>query len=225
MSKLDRFSKGYLTVPVFVKRAYDELEALDGNSYRLRKGDGTKELVEEIRPLAAFLKYFERPGRSVKCRFFTGNQNYDAKIKLKGEDIDRGWIEEQFFVEVTTAVSSWDYLEREAISRYGSTFGGGDIRRVGSRKKGSDRIESRAVAQDHDAPVKNAIEWTKTALRKKNEKLYPKPCILVVHVENERPFSVHEWSLLAKEVQGEVDRDRFNFTFVVCSWSNTVFRV
>lgn len=212
-------------MPVFVKRAYEALEALDGNSYRLRQGEGTKELVEEILPLAAFLKHFERPGRSVKCRFFSGNQNYDAKIKLAGADIDKGWFEKSYFVEVTSAVSSTDYLEREALSRYGSVFGGGDIRRIGSRVKGNDRIESRAVAQDHDAPVKDAVEWTKTALRRKKAKLYPSPCILVVHVENDRPLTIHEWSTLAQEVQGEVDRDRFQSTFITNWWSNTVVQL
>lgn len=225
MSKLDKF-KNYLTVPVFVKRAYSELEALSNDDYHLRKDADTRRLVDEILPLAAFLKHFERPGRYVKCRFFSGYQNYDAKIKLKERCVGKkGFIEDSFFVEVTSAVSPQDYLIREALVRYGGIVGC-SVRRIGSKKKGNDLIEGQG-ASDIDSPAKNAVERTNIALKKKYDKkeLYPSPCILVVQVEPERPLSLGEWWAVAKGVQSTVDRDKFQATYIVNWYTNTVFKV
>lgn len=223
MSKLNKFCNTYLTTPFFAKRAYSDLEALDGDDYRLRRGEGTKELVEEILPLAAFLKHFERPGRSVSCRFFVGNQNYDAKIKLKGEEVDQGYIEASYFVEITSAVSPTDYLLREALTRYGG-IAGYHLRRIGSKKKGNDQIIGEG-GHDFDTPLKDAIKWTRSALEKKYAKTepYPRPCILIVQVHPERPLNLDEWAKLAKEVQ--IDRDKFRATYIVNWWTNTVFEV
>jgi hypothetical protein len=57
---LNELRRSFLTAPVFVRRAYAALEALDGAKYRSRSAKaGVKELVEEIIPLAALLKHME----------------------------------------------------------------------------------------------------------------------------------------------------------------------
>jgi hypothetical protein len=224
MSKLDIF-KNYLTVSEFVRRAYRELETLTNDEYHLRQGEGNGKLVEEILPLAAFLKHFERPGRSLKCRLFLGNQNYDAKILLNGYGVEKGYLEDSYFVEVTSAVSPQEYLKREALVRYGS-FAGCSVRRVGSKKKGNDRIEGQG-GNDIDSPVKDALEWTKNALKKKYDKKepYPSPCMLVVQVEPDRPLNLHEWGTVVSGIQNTVDRDKFRATYIVNCWTNNVFEV
>lgn len=225
MSATEKFSKSYLSTATFVSRAYSALEHFSDNEVLLRKGSGCKELIEEIIPIAAFLKHFESPGRRVKCRYFPGNQNYDAKIRIRGGGLRLGFVEESYFLEVTSAVSSYDFLEREALSRYGSVFGGGDIRRIGSRGKGDDQIVSKAVAEDGDAVVVRASDWVRERLSAKANKKYPEPCILLVQVEPERPLSVHEWSIVAENTQGSVNREVFAATFLVNAWRNFVLQI
>ena len=124
MSATEKFSKSYLSTATFVNRAYTTVEQLSTNQVLMRKEKGVKKLVEEIIPIAAFLKHFEIPGRRVRCKHFPGNQNYDAKIQVQGDDVRLGFIEKEYFLEVTSAVSSYDFLEREALSHNGSVFGG-----------------------------------------------------------------------------------------------------
>ncbi len=221
---MDGFSN-YLTVPVFVSRAYRRLESLTYNDYYLRQGKGTRKLVEEILPLAAFLKHLERPGCSVKCRFLSGNQNYDAKVKLRGYYVDKGFLESSYFVEVTSAVSEHkDHLVREALARYG-VIGGYTVRRVGSKRKGGG-IEGEGAC-DIDAPVKDALQWTKAALTKKYEKKepYPTPCFLVVQVKPDRPLNLHEWWTVANGLQDVIDRGKFRATYIVDWETNYAFEV
>ena len=122
MSRLKNFTN-FITVSVFVQRAYRELDSIDKNDYLLRKGDGTKKLIDEILPLTAFLKFFERPGRMVRCRYFPDSQNYDAIIKISGYEVKQGFIEDKYFVEVTLAEEEYvEHLRRESLARYGFVF-------------------------------------------------------------------------------------------------------
>lgn len=223
---LNDFRRSFLTVPVFVRRAYAALEALDGDAYRWRSTkEGIKELVEEVIPLAALLKHLEIPNRHLRCRFIGGDRGHDAEIKISGPEVNHDFWAPHYFVELTTALSPYDYLHREALIRYGSVFGGTDISRIGSKKRGDDQIVSRAQAQDGEAPMHNATAWVKERLAAKAEKTYPSPCILVVNVEPDRPLNLGEWAELAREVYSSVDRDRFKMTFVVNWFTNTVFQI
>ncbi|MGA7193902.1 MAG: hypothetical protein WBW94_09740 [Anaerolineales bacterium] len=225
MSRLDKFSS-YLSVSVFVQRAYRELDSIDRNDYFLRQGDGTKKFIDEILPLTAFLKHFERPGRRIKCRYFQDNQNYDAIIKISGDEVKQGFISDSFFVEVTLAEEEYtEHLRRESLARYGFVFGGDNIRRVKNHKNGTDFIESKPAGRDIDFPVVNAVELVKKALEKKNQKTYPAPCILVVEVKPERTLSLSEWLTLTKEIQNSVNRDKFQATFIVNWLTSNVFEV
>ena len=219
---LRQFRNSYLTVPVFVGRAYSAMAALGGDEYRARK-PGIKELVEEVIPLAALLKHLENPELRVRCKYVGGDANHDARLRLSGVPVDQGLFERDYFVEVTSALSPHDYLRREALSRYGAVLGGPKIKRV--RKRGTNEIVSQAVAQDMDAPLREAITWVKERLRAKGEKGYPQPCILVVNVEPDRPLNIGEWAALAKEVSGSVVREKFKMTFIVEWYRNTVFSI
>lgn len=223
---LRQFRNSYLTVPVFVGRAYAAIMALDGDKYRARSaGAGVKGLVEEVLPLAALLKHLETPQLHVRCKYIGGDANHDARIKLSGMPVDQGFFEQEYYVEVTSAVHPQDYLRREALTRYGSVFGGPEIKRVRNRKRGTDEIVSQAAAQDGDSPMLDAIAWVKERLSAKAEKEYPQPCILVVNVEPDRPLSLGEWGTLAKEVRGNVSRTQFKLTFIVEWYQNMVFLI
>jgi hypothetical protein len=226
MQITETFSKSYLSTLTFASRAYANLERVSHNEVLLRKGKDCKKLVEEILPIAAFLKYFEIPGRQVKCRYFSGNQNYDAIIKVKGNEVRAGFLEDSYFLEVTSAVPSYAHFEREALSLYGSVFGGGSIRPIGSKHKGNYQIVSKAVAEDGDAVVIKASDWIRKCLKDKAHKeKYPEPCILLIQVEPERPLRMNEWTTVVRNVQGSVNREAFVATFVVNAWENVVLKI
>lgn len=226
MGVLDSFSRSYLTPSVFSARAFKALAALSGEQVRSRAaGDGTKRLVEEVLPIAAFLRNLEVPDRYPRCRYFPGTHPFDAKLKLKGVEVDDGHLEAEYFIEVTSALSPLAYLKREALTRNGGVLGGNDIERVGIRKHGTDKIVSKAVARNVGEDIQEAISWTREALLKKQAKKYPSPCILLLQVEPDSYPSTDEWATLAKAVRCDVDRKRFRHVFVVHSWTNTVFLI
>lgn len=221
---LRQFSNSYLTAPVFVGRAYAAMAALDGDKYRARSA-GVKELVEEVMPLAALLKHLENPELHVRCKYVGGEASHDARLRLSGMPVDQGFFERNYYVEVTSAVSPLDYLRREALTRYGSVFGGPEIKRVRSRKRGIDEIVSQAAAQDGDSPLLEAITWVNERLSAKAEKEYPQPCILVVNVEADRPLGLGEWAALAKGVSGKAAQAKFRKTYIVEWYGNVVFSI
>lgn len=222
---LEDFRKSFLPALEFVGRGYAAVEALGDHEYFLRPRDGTKELVEEVMPLAALVKHLETPGRSVSCRLVGGDSDHDGEIRMSGREVDQGFWKPQYFVEVTTALFPKEHLRREALARDGSVFMGPDIARVGSKRQGNDQIVSEAAGEDLDAPLLNAISWVRERLVAKNRNAYPQPCMLVVNVEPDRPLRLSEWSELAKAVHGSVDANSFERTFIVEWYGNTVFRL
>jgi hypothetical protein len=219
-ARLQRFTKSFLTAPVFAIRAYRELEALNGDQFRMRSVPSSKQLIEEVIPLAAWLKHFEIPDRHVRCRYTGLDGPCDAMVRIAGPEVEHGFLRGEYFVEITTAVSPKDYLRREALTRDGHVFGGDDIRRVGSGKGGT--IVSRATAIDGTAAVDNVIAWVKDGLARKAAKSYPTPCLLLVNVEPDRRLGIDEWATVARAVRGSVNRSRFERAFLVDWQTNFV---
>lgn len=222
---LDRFRKSRLTALTFVRRAYAALRTLDGDQYRMRSVPGSKQLIEEVMPLAALVKHLETPERNVRCRWIGGDGDYDAEIRFSGPEVDHGFLEESYFVEITQALSPTDFLKREALTRYGSVFGGDDIRRVGSRARRDDRIESRAVAVDGEAAIGDVINWVRERLEAKAAKNYPAPCLLTINVEPGRPLTLAEWVRVLAAASTSLDRTKFALAYLVQWSTNTVFRI
>jgi hypothetical protein len=222
---LEDFRQSFMPALEFAGRAYAAVEALDEQEYFLRQRDGTKELIEEVLPLAALVKHLETPGRSVSCRHVGGASDHDGEIRMMGREVDQGFWKPQYFVEVTTATFPKEHFRREALARDGSVFMGPEISRVGSRRQGNDRIVSEAMGEDLDAPLLTAISWVRERLMAKNRNSYPRPCLLVVNIEPDRPLSLREWGELAKAVHGSVSATAFERTFIVEWYGNTVFRL
>lgn len=222
---LDQFRRSFLSVSVFVHRAYSAHKALTAQEIRSRSAEGSKELIEEILPLAAFLKHFEVPNRNVRCKFKGGSEEYDAEIRIFGPEVERGYLSSHYFVEVTTATSPVDYLEREALNRYGHVWHDPDIHRSGSRRKGNDQILNQPTVLDDKHEVRNAISWVKERIHSKSNKIYPKPCILIINAIPEWPPSLEEWCYLKSQIESFIDREKFERTYVVNSSKNFVFEI
>jgi len=181
--------------------------------------------MEEILPLAVFLKFLEVPNRNVRCKFKGGSDEYDAEISIIGPEVERGYFKPHYFVEITTAVSPVDYLRREALNRNGYVFHDPDIRRIGSRINGKDKIINQATALDGETEVKNAVTSVKKRIHSKGGKIYPKPCILIINVVPEWPLSLEEWCYLKAQVESLVDRVTFERTYVVDCLENFVIKI
>src|SRR5258708_7141639 len=166
MADLEQFRRNHLSASTFAQRAFREMESLSAKDYWYRpKRGGVKKLIEEVLPLAMVAKYLDMPGRRVRCKYLgQSNDTCDGLVTIRGEWVNNGWLDSRYFVEVTSAQFHNEHLKREALARYGSVFEDPDIHRVGSRRKGNDRIVSRAVAQDGDAVVTAAVDWVSKAV-------------------------------------------------------------
>lgn len=214
---IDQFRR-FLSVPVFVSRAWSELAKLSGDDYRMRSRPGSKQLIEEVFPVAVLLLHLWSSTRTVRCRFVGSNKNHDAELTMSGREVDLGYYKSRYYVEVTTAAHPDEHLRREALTRNGFVYLGGPIRRV--NEKGAKRrpLVSEAVAVDGESLVRDVIEWVGAAVVRKSAKDYPRPCILLVNVDAERPLSVKEWAQVQSKVRDRVDRNRFVHVFAVgCS--------
>jgi len=152
----------------------------------------------------------------------SGSQNHDAIIKIQGYEVEQGFLESHYFVEITKAEEEYvEHLRRESLARYGFVFGGDNIQRVGSKRSGTDFIDSKPAVRDTSFPATNAVELVKRVLEKKNKKVYPSPCILIVEVQPERPLAFSEWAKLVNEVYNLVNRDKFWATYLI-DWSQNI---
>ena len=214
--------RNFLSVPVFVSRTWAELAKLAGDEYRMRRLPGSKQLIEEVFPVAVLLLHLWSSPRTIRCRFVGSTKKHDAELTMSGREVDRGFYHPRYFVEVTMAAHPDEHLRREALTRNGFVHLGGPIRRV--NQKGAKRrpLVSEVVAVDGDALVRDVVEWVSTAVEKKATKDYPSPCILLVNVDAERPLSVEEWAQVQSKVRDRVDRDRFAHVFAVGCSRNVV---
>ena len=203
-----------MSVSTFVRRANAAIETVPAERFRSRRGE-IKGLVEEVLPLAAFLKHLDVPSRRVKARLAPDDDDHDARIQVAGPEVDKGFLDATYFVEITTAASPVDYLRREALNRNGFAFGGTDIRREGSRLRGDDRIISQAVAVDGEAAVRDATVWVKNRIEVKSRRSYPKPCILLVNLEPDRRLTLPEWCTLTLDAATVVQPDVFKAIYAI----------
>jgi hypothetical protein len=217
MVDLEQFRKRFLTAATFGQRTFKEMEALSHGSYwRRNKRDGSKQLIEEVLPLAMVAKYLDIPGRRVRCKYLGQSDDIsDGVIIIKGEWVDSGSLKPRYNIEVTTAQFEREYLMREALARYGSVFDDPDIHRTESRHRGNDQIISRARAHDYDKIVNDAICWIADAVAKKVAIDYPQPCILVIAIEPRRPLHLGEWLTIVRSFPRDVAKCKFDQTFLV----------
>ena len=217
------FSRSYLSTATFVARARRALQALTPEQWRMRHSPGAQELIDEVAPLASFLRHFEWPGRTVRCRYVGPNKPFDARVRVAGPEVEKGFLSRQYHIEITSAVSGSEYLEREALQRNGRVFLGGSIARIGSAHRGDDVIVDHPVVKDGDSAWRDVSERVRDSVARKASKGYPEPCILLVRVQLDLPMSIVEWGKLGESLENEVNGTGFAAVYVVDPWTNTVF--
>ena len=176
----------------------DKLLALENTSnfdklYFERKGEGrcVKKLIEEAIPASRLALYLSVPFTDVFLTLHAGNQNYDATIERKG------FTEDVFKLEITTASTKELHLRREALSRYGHVSLLGPI---GRQKDGS--IISEPVMVDVEQFEQKCISLMFKALLNKVESIgYPEDTAILVYLTEFHPVSIRNRAELAHKTQ------------------------
>lgn len=151
---------------------------------RLRKGK-CKKLIEEVLPISVFLRCFERPGLDLYCEYFSGNQNYDAKIYCKGLLVEKQSLRGEYFLEVSIACHPKDYLKKECLEHGLPSFGGDDIERL---KDGT--IKSSPCVFN---PIETHLKFIKSRIEEKNKIQYPSNTYLIIPLFPDTVIMPDEW--------------------------------
>lgn len=183
---LTQFRLHSLPASEFADRAYSALESVQNSPGFHRRIGTIKNLVEEIVPLATFIKYLEGPQRRVRCRYLGSDADQaDAMMSIRGKTVAYGMWPRRRMIEITTACHQRAYLQRELLERKGSAFLGPGIRRSKSRhQKGSEIIDAPAVqAAGHDA--EDCAHLIRTVVAKKADRIGRRKRLLIVNLEPE----------------------------------------
>ncbi|HEY9826118.1 MAG TPA: hypothetical protein V6D19_11760 [Stenomitos sp.] len=216
---LSKFSSNYIDSFEFSKAAYKEALVLTDEDYFSLSGS-TKQLIEEILPIALLTQYLRTPELEVEVVWFNDSEPRDGKIRLKGKPVDLGFYESEYFVEVTTAVSSKDYLKREALQKNGVVFGGENIFRKGKR---ASPILSQPEVQEAGTHVNRLVACIINRIKAKSRKEYPAPCILVVNVQPEKKLTILDWAYIFRYIQIEKSiKSNFKSIYAIDVYNNSV---
>lgn len=187
---LTPFTAGWLAAGAFAERAFDALEAITDDDARIRRVGTIKNLTEEILPLAIFARYFDVPGRRVRCRYLGDSETEpDGEIALAGRAIELCYYPEKIAVEVTCAEDDKAYLRREALAKQGAVFAGSNIARTATRRDPASALVSRPEVRDGDSAPRDLGALVRSAIEKKVAKQYSPPRLLLVRVESDFPVS------------------------------------
>lgn len=161
---------------------------------RLRK-DNCKKLIEELLPISQFLKVFERPGLDLYCEYFSGNQNFDAKIYCGGWFVEQQVMCPEYFLEVSVSIHPKDHLKRECLEKGIPCFGGNNIERL---KDGT--IQSLPRVFTPDDLINEHFEYIKSRIEDKVNKEYPDKTYLIIPLFPDTLIMQDEWIEIIKKL-------------------------
>lgn len=215
---IDDFGKSYLLAEVFRMRTASAYAALSDEAFHARPR-WAKSLIEEVFPISAFLGAFSTPGRTVRCRHYSGSQPFDARIKVEGEEVSRGMLRSQFDVEVTVAEPRYEYLVREALREGRGCF---DPRAV------ENRLDAAVIRQEGipatGLDVKEMLAMNRNMVvervKAKADKGYSPPPILLVVAPLGRRRDLDDWALMARAVRDSGAHASFAFVYLV-DWAGS----
>jgi hypothetical protein len=205
--------------------AFAAMDNLHTQEFELRRDPEVKRLVEEILPIAMFAKSLEGPERHIVVTYFGDSQTFDGEIIVSGATVESGFLESKYYLEITSAVAPYEYLQREALARYGSVFGGPNIRRSGSSGRGDAGVSSKPVVRDVGDDLEDAKRWVRQAISSKCGRAYPQPCLLLVRVEPESNLSLTDWASLISSVRDVCLASDFKSVYVVHTSTGAVHQV
>lgn len=206
-----------LPAEAFIKNAFSAFENLQQSDngktiLRLRKGDFAKKLIEEILPIAIFLKYFKKLGVNLHCQYFPGDQSgYDAKMYCEGTLVENHFLKSEYSLEVSLACHPKDYLMRECLEKGVPCFGGDGIERL---RNGT--IESVPIVTDPDEIIQKLANWIESRLTSKENKGYPDAAstFLIIPIFPDILLWPNEWTEILQKLKLTADNSSFCDLFI-----------
>ena len=207
----------------FCKFAYEKLEAIHAEAggteeLRLLKSQRAKKLLEEVLPIASFVKARYGPGIKIRVRWRGGNQRYDARLLFSGAAVDAKGIPTVQHLEITSAVHPNDYLARGHLSRDGGSFGA----RGTTRDPITKRTVSVPVLRRHLDNERELVGMVRNRIEAKNRLPYPRNTTLVVRFVAPSLVVQDEWDRAVQWLSAEPHPSRFVEVVLVESGGNRV---
>ena len=158
--------------------------------YFERRGQYIKQLLEEAIPIAKLGLYFWRPWRDISVVCLTGNQAYDATMTLQDPHHS-----ETIRIEVTSTETDETTMRRQALSRDGSVFMLGPVRRQGRQ------IMSEATMVDLDAEHTRLLECAFARFQAKAEQESDAQTAILVYVSTPQSLPLHYRAQLLEQTR------------------------
>ena len=210
----------------FADRAYHELERLQASPGYHRRTGPTKALVEEVVPLATFVKHFEAPQRRVRCKYLgRRTDKADAEIRLSGAAVSHGFYPSRLLIEITVAVQPYAYLQRELMETGQPVFGGPNIYRTASRHAKRSRIVNKPVVRDAGNEAEENAELIVQAVARKAARVGRRKRVLLVDLEPGNIMRPRDWRRLPELCFVPETCGRFLAVFIVETTSGTVCHI
>ena len=200
----------------FCGAAYDAFEAIWSSpkgieELRLRRSPRAKNLLEEVLPLADFIRACYRLGCRLRIRWLGGNQPFDARVFYRGASVDRMEIPKRQFLEVTTAVHPTRHLVRELCNAEGASFAARGTHRDPKTKK----IVSVPIVYEHSEMIAECAALISTRVADKASRSYPPATALLVHCDLGLLILADEWEEIVRAVRANLQSDQAFFQEVV----------
>jgi hypothetical protein len=204
----------------FSKAVYKEAFALPDDEVINPKGAAQK-LLWEILPIVLLSQHIRNPELQVDVLWFDDSGQRDGKIRLRGKPVEIGWVEPEYFVEVTTALAPQDHYRREESVKYGFTFVG-DNNFEKQDKKGS-ISRSQPQVREGGTHIERLKEWIEDCITKKLAKNYPTPCILVINIRSEGGrLTLEDWVDVQKFILDKNIKHNFDRIYAIDVYENQV---
>ncbi len=194
----DKWMDGYL----FCRRVYRWLEQIKkqpGGLSKLRGRKSTEErkLIQELLPLAQFIRVKYRPGNSIRIKWKNGNQPYDAMIRQTDFLSRSSRYPSDQFIEVTCAEHPNEYLARELSA---ADIGRSSVEGL-YRDKESKTIISVPTVRSGYEHVDSFVEFVSARISEKASKAYPDNTVLIVACDLCTPFVPDEFEYFDRAIK------------------------
>jgi hypothetical protein len=164
-------------------------------SYFERKGLNVKQFIEEAIPIACLGLHFYRPPDDVYLKCFSGNQPYDAELEVTG------FRSIQIKVEATTIETTDSALRRQSLSRHGTAYSFGPIRKDGQQ----------IISEPEFADLTSQYEqWTDLAFQRYLSKAanYDSDTAILVHLDTSWRLPIDARSNLLRRTLEHLSNER-----------------
>jgi len=194
----------------FCRKVYDLFDqvgrGIDGvANLRLRPTKTEKRLIEELIPIARYVRARYREGRRIKVRWFAGSQPYDAVLWSSGLLVKHRMAPRKLLIEVTTSVHPNEYLARRLLHERGGSFGVKGI----SRDNKTGEILSKPHTHTPDELAADLADQILERIKSKSHKNYSPGTVLIIGCVTTSLILNAEWN----DAIERVSRSRVHLAF------------